>query len=1110
MNGAEGGTLQNVLSVSTAANNRYLLHFNSLNSLTQWTAGIRLAMFEHATLQEAYTGSLIAGKGRFLNNIKAVMERSRFVHEDWARVRFGAGTPWKRCWCVITPPDEKEYAKAQKTSRKNGAYDRVKLPKGDIKFYSTRKVTKRTRPIATITDAFAAYAIYPQSKPLIDQSTLVKLEGLITIHTAPATTTEGFVFVMPEVHPAVTGFEMMLRWLFPVYDTFGLYGRPTRLVADTLDQRGLMFAMPRDRRYGYLDTLDVSGLIHTDGSQSWSERQWRREMKKLTSTRMMAHAETSPRLSQQLGQRRNTTSQTSLPSSKGGAKGGLQSQGEGIVYSTPGSRSGSPVQYAGTENSQFAPPRRTDSAPPAAFISPHKRSASDAQGYHRHATDTPSRLSHELRRPLGDDEYAPPPPRHGVAVGGGYGRPQPPGSLARINSGDETPTLSTPYNEFPAQATLPSLPPPEPVLSPPAFTHYPSSRPANQPYQAPELRRAHSNVDAATLYQMKDAVRTSDAPEEEWSGEVQHRQQNPVVTNSFAARGHERSADRLQELVSSPTNALYEQRDPRQRLSTIEGSPYVGSNVDTFQHHGNAHNSTQDRGVNANRSAAARPVPPVALHSSHSITRKPVPNPNQAEVVPTSSAPPSGSDSPPSHDSFDGAIVDSDALERILNQESSRYDTMQSGVSSATPDYASTASLSDHEPKQPVEKPRTGKLKTIGDPDYQPPRNVPGAGKLDPARVEQSAQSDMPSVDFGPTFSYKPSSRPTTSGTITPGRMDDRSRSHSRDRLRSSSRDRLSTFGLGNSPAENKRHSYFAGGTTPSPNGATPTEQLTQHTPVAWQPASASSGGVAQHRPSPSLTAEQWVQHRASIAAIPQQAPPRKTLPALAHIRQNSSSSVRKKLTKTPPPLSRTPSGDWTQNSNLTAQEQMHVARATGTPLVQYTSKSDKKNTEQYAPGLFGALAAREREKENMKPGQSGNRNSMVQSAIAARQQQQAQVDAEAAAHAHAQQQYQMQFQQQAQANQFQQIQYQNMIMAQQAQLQQPQGRPGVHQQASWQQTQPEYAPSQYGRASPSTQQQWERQQALMQGNPASFVAQQQQPPQQQGTPWGQQVSRRS
>ena len=169
MNGNEGQTLNNVLSVSTAASNRYLLHFNSLNSLTQWTAGIRLAMFEHATLQEAYTGSLIAGKGKTLNNIRPIMEKMKWKWEDWARVRFGAGTPWRRCWCVITPPDEKEVKQVQKAMKKQSAYDRsTPIVKGVIRFYETRKVNKKTRTIATITDAYSAYAVYPHSKPLID------------------------------------------------------------------------------------------------------------------------------------------------------------------------------------------------------------------------------------------------------------------------------------------------------------------------------------------------------------------------------------------------------------------------------------------------------------------------------------------------------------------------------------------------------------------------------------------------------------------------------------------------------------------------------------------------------------------------------------------------------------------------------------------------------------------------------------------------------------------------------------------------------------------------------------------------------------------------------
>ena len=116
-------------------------------------------MFEHATLQEAYTGALIAGKGKALNNINLIMDRTRTRTEDWARVRFGAGTPWRRCWCVITPPDEKEVQRLQKQlNKKRSAYDRSRPPalKGDIKFYDSKK-TKKLKPIATITDAYSAW-----------------------------------------------------------------------------------------------------------------------------------------------------------------------------------------------------------------------------------------------------------------------------------------------------------------------------------------------------------------------------------------------------------------------------------------------------------------------------------------------------------------------------------------------------------------------------------------------------------------------------------------------------------------------------------------------------------------------------------------------------------------------------------------------------------------------------------------------------------------------------------------------------------------------------------------------------------------------------------------
>lgn len=1060
MNGAQGGSLQNVLSISTAANNRYLLHFNTLNSLTQWTAGIRLAMYEQATLQEAYTGSLIAGKGRYLNNIKQIMERSKFIHDDWARVRFGAGTQWTRCWCVISPPDEKEYHKAQKMLKKGSAYGRGEMPKGDIKFYDTRKVTKKTRPIATIKDAYAAYAIYPQSKPLIDQSTLVKLEGLVTIHTGQETTTEGFVFVMPEAHAAVSGFEMMLRWLFPVYDTFGLYGRPNRLLADTLDQRGLMFAMPKDRRYGYLDTLDVSGLIHTEGSQNWSERQWRKEMKKLTAARMTTQMEESPRNSRQIGGRRNTTtSRNSLPPS---SRGAVQFQREPI-HSTPGSRSGSP----GPSPVAYGPPRRTDSAPPSAMpMGSHKRAVSDVHGYRRHmAEKNSSRLSQEMTR---RDDSPPSPPPHGDAFAAGMRRSQENGSPVRRGSRDRNGTES-PYEQV---ATPPNFAPPAPVLSPPAFTHSPSSRPQNQPYQAPELRRAHSNVDAATLHQMQEAVR----PTGDESGEF-----TPDDSPHEAPSYHQEMLHAAMAQGTVHYGADGGQRDLRQRLSTIPGSPEATQRDAYF--HASSMDGVVDSGSHSQVSERPELVP---VHSSHSINRKPVPRsaPQGMDEAASQTSQvrvlePVTSSSPSSDDGFyfDGVIND-EALERILDDDS-RANTFES---SATPDYASTASASDQAPKieVPAERPRAGKLKTVGDPDIPlVDHRSGGAGKFDTYNKDLVAQNaEIPTVDFGPTYAYKPSSRPGTSGTMTPGDMDKaRSRPQSGDRLRSSSRDRLSGyFGApaATSPADSQRQSYFGGRTTPT--GIDGADMPGNRNSIAWTPGAVNPGEAQQTRPS--LSPEQWVQWRASLASQPQQVPTRKpAVPLYAHQRQSSSpvlAKSRQSMNKTPPPFSRSPSGDWTQQGqqrtppsrpnsrgagvylaqgnsrstsalssiSLSAKEQMHVARSTGTPLINMASNS--KGQPEQQSGLIGALANRQREKAAMS---QGLRSGAVHQAILSRQQQ-AQMEAEAQARS----QYEMQqrYSQRMQAEQFEQMAYQQSLLAQQQHAAQMQYQQQLQSRASW------------------------------------------------------------
>jgi len=555
----DGKKLDNILSVSTAASNKFLFHFDSYHALSQWTAGIRLAMYEHTTLSEAYTGALIAGKGKTLNNIRIILDRQCSKYEDWVRVRFGAGTPWRRCWCVVSPPDEKEYIKLQKLQKKGNAYERPPVLKGDIKFYDTKKVTKKTKAIATVKDAYSCYAIYPQSKPLIDQSTLVKIEGRITVHSTPESTTEGFVFVMPESRPAISGFEIMLQYLFPVFDTFSLYGRPKKLIADVLDTRGLMFAMPSDRRYGYLEMWDVVGLINTEGSDKWSERQWRKQLKDLTSTRMMSANQDAESIYSRAS-RRNTVSRA------GFTPRGLRFEDQGSVRSSPSTRQSSPTRKF--PDFEVQKTRRVGTAPAANPLgSPrHQRSLSEHVNG-RNNQNTSSRFTQD-ETPY-EDERAPTPPQHRVPNGSSNGAVQPYDSSA--SDYDESP-IKEPQNLPPPPTDL-SAPPQGYVDLPPTQEHAAYQKPPIRPNMP--MAKPNPAVDSATLEQMADASHGS------FPG--------GIATAGAAAAW--RSHDTIQSRRSGDYNAYGDQgqsmylgvnsRPPPSnqnygnRLSTIPASPYV-------------------------------------------------------------------------------------------------------------------------------------------------------------------------------------------------------------------------------------------------------------------------------------------------------------------------------------------------------------------------------------------------------------------------------------------------------------------------------------------------------------------------------------------------------
>jgi CCR4-NOT transcriptional complex subunit CAF120 len=954
----DGKKLDNILSVSTAASNKYLFHFDSYHALTQWTAGIRLAMYEHATLSEAYTGALIAGKGKMLNNIRIILDRQCAKYEDWVRVRFGAGTPWRRCWCVVSPPDEKEYAKLQKLQKKGSTYERPPVLKGDIKFYETKKVTKKTKAIATVKDAYSCYAIYPQSKPLIDQSTLVKIEGKITIHSNPESTTEGFVFVMPESRPAISGFEVMLQYLFPVFDTFSLYGRPKKLIADVLDTRGLMFAMPSDRRYGYLEMWDVVGLINTEGSDKWSERHWRKQLKDLTSTRMMSAAGPDTESVYSRASRRNTVSRA------GFTPRGLRFQDNGSVRSSPSTRQPSPTDTI-PEELQVQKPRRVGTAPPAGpFSTPrHQRSVSEQVNGHNNYQTTSSRLA-QGQTPYEDDR-APTPPQHRVLNGTSQvGAVQP----YDASDYDESP-VKEPQN-LPAPPADLSAPPQGFIDLPPTQAHAANQKPPVRP-NMPAMK-PNPAVDSATLQQMADVSHTP-LPTGIATAGAAAAWRNQESIQSRRSGEYNAYGDQTQGLyLSANSRPPPSNNNSDNRLSTIPASPYV------------EHSEFVDSPT------VYRPMaPPVPEHSelpqmspsqelpyrsrpeSGGIQRKPVPGPSPL----VSQEDDTRSTTSSSLNSLRNDVIDPEALDTLDNTQtrlfrqhstsSSRYE--DDAVSTSTPDYASVAEEEvlpppRRLPERRADRPRSGVLTMIGDPNVKPPSDVePNAYRsvLDPAQ----APANVPNIDFGPTYALDfNDKRPGTSGTMTQ-MLHDGSASRSKENLAVTT-------------TEQHRQSYISGRSTPSTplhmRSGSNSPKILESRQVAWQPAMASTQQPDRHR----LEPEEWVMHRAS-----QQQPM-----MYGHGRSKS---------HTPPPFGRSLSGDWSQMqgspqgspgprppsrplsrgadilldqrpTTLSAREQEQVARLTNTPLLDL-SQNPKKLQKQPPTGLTGYIDYRQQEKAAQK-----------------------------------------------------------------------------------------------------------------------------------------------
>lgn len=889
-------------------------------------------MFELTSLHEAYTGSIIAGKGKNLNNIRSILERFRFKHEDWARVRFGAGTPWRRCWFVITPPDEKEVQKMQKSMKKRSAYDRApRLVMGNISFYDSKK-TKKARPIATINNAYAAYAIYPQSKALIDQSTLVKIEGQITTPSKPVSTTEGFVFVMPEVHPALSGFEILLRFLVPIFDTFSLYGRPTRLIAETNHIKSIMFAFPKHRRYGYLDTLDVANLMQTPGSENWSEEEWRKQLKGAAASRMAAAGSKTSSIAGSSARFRSSLPNRRSNMRLGSAQFPYESPemrpefNQSVDVISPEALRENPEHYHARGSSDTTGIRSAKKGPPS-FAAESSPVSSDHDLVH-----------HERELPVANGAAD---RSSSDSAGRGHENPQ----IDGIGHGLQPPS------------------PPSPVAMPPEFTHRPGEMPSVRPQPSPDLRKANNRMSSATLAQLADAGRMN-IPGAGTGDHKNPRDMHMSTQRQTAMNGSGRSK---LETIGDSENASDEVIAPHGQAPPVpqhapQHPPPVPVHAPPVPDHRQSMIANTGGLPYRSNARGLQDEPPKV------VKRKPVPQ--------TQSRQP-GPQTPAGEPSFDELrhTVDEDALNQVgahrpslksNGKDSQDEESIYDDASTASPDYSSTHGSVYSRRSTP--RPRMGVMKTVG--NAHPAKDVVVGDARYTLKQPQQASPDVPSVDFGPTLSYFPTTgRPRTSDTVN-----------------------NFSYPQNNPGATERRRHPTAAAPVRREYSRSPSQDEVRRS-MAWQP------GMARGRsssPGLEVTPEEYVQQRAAHQPV--------------HVHHRASSM-------TPPPLQH-PSGDWAAHSqgnshfasrgempphphsrgansslsyndlssHLTAREQEHVARMTGSPFFNFSGANSKPPAPVNPTGLVGAIDAREREKQEMKEGLS---NKMVQQAIAQRQQHQ-------------------------------------------------------------------------------------------------------------------------
>lgn len=274
--------LENVIVVLTTLKNRFILQLRTPAQMQELLVALRLASFEYQALQEAYTGALLSARGLQLSDIRTILSPTRYNHSEWVKIRYGSGTAWKRCYMVIEPL----------TTKRKG------LSSGRILIYEN-DTCKKKDSLGEITSVTSLCAVYPQLHFFIDKSTMMKLEGKINFkqhssrkkssgYDADTSNPDASLFIMPEEHHSVPGYDTLIRFIFPLFDAFGQYGRPKRLKADRMDPESLLFGLPTLPCIYYLEVEEVMKSMSLQSLLyiGWDTSQWRSQIKILLSRKL--------------------------------------------------------------------------------------------------------------------------------------------------------------------------------------------------------------------------------------------------------------------------------------------------------------------------------------------------------------------------------------------------------------------------------------------------------------------------------------------------------------------------------------------------------------------------------------------------------------------------------------------------------------------------------------------------------------------------------------------------------------------------------------------------------------------------------------------------------